>query len=270
MENKKIEQEYKKQIVSNTKVWRYMDFYKFISLLQFKAIWFSKLQVLEDQYEGTFPFIDYQSFKERDNNIQEWIKRENKTNAVLSTVDDNINHGRELAVVNCWNLNEDEDIKMWENYTSGNTGVLIRSTLGRLRRAIPCDPQITRIDKVKYVDMENYKLGNVAAAQVFERALLKSSEYSYENELRILTLNLAIDYCLNEDGSEITELQKQGPGQYKEDRKGIYIKVDTNLLIKNVVISPKASYYFYNLIKGLLKTFNINASVKKSIYTESN
>jgi len=36
-------------------VWRYLTFPKFISLLAYGALWFSKLNILQDKYEGTMP-----------------------------------------------------------------------------------------------------------------------------------------------------------------------------------------------------------------------
>src|SRR3974377_389476 len=36
-------------------VWRYLTFPKFISLLAYGTVWFSKLNILTDQYEGHMP-----------------------------------------------------------------------------------------------------------------------------------------------------------------------------------------------------------------------
>lgn len=264
---KEIPQEYGNQLVSNIKLWRYMDFYKFISLLQFGALWFSKLSFLADNYEGTLPFLDYESLKKKDSEIYEWMGKVGKDNAILSTADSNEKDGRDLTVVNCWNINDDEDLRMWNEYTNGTDGILIRSTLGRLRKALPCDKSITRIDRVKYVDLDTYRLGDYEASQANERALLKSKSFEFENELRILTLNIIFPYCLNDDGTEMNELQKKGPGQYNQTRNGIYIKINVQHLIKKVIISPKANRHQMNLVKGLLRTFRIEAPVELSKFT---
>jgi hypothetical protein len=36
-------------------VWRYMSFSKFISLMTYQALWFAKLNILQDEYEGMIP-----------------------------------------------------------------------------------------------------------------------------------------------------------------------------------------------------------------------
>ena len=44
-------------------VWRYMSFPKFMSLLTYQALWFSKLNMLEDKYEGTIPAKTKQGYR---------------------------------------------------------------------------------------------------------------------------------------------------------------------------------------------------------------
>jgi hypothetical protein len=39
-------------------VWRYMPFPKFISLMTYQALWFSKLNILQGEKAGCFPFIE--------------------------------------------------------------------------------------------------------------------------------------------------------------------------------------------------------------------
>jgi hypothetical protein len=39
----------------NTVIWRYLSMSKFVSLIRTSALWFSKLQIFEDVFEGTTP-----------------------------------------------------------------------------------------------------------------------------------------------------------------------------------------------------------------------
>jgi hypothetical protein len=41
----------------NTVIWRYLTFPKFASLLDLGALWFSKLQILEDAEDGMTPEV---------------------------------------------------------------------------------------------------------------------------------------------------------------------------------------------------------------------
>jgi len=37
------------------KLWRYMDFTKFMSLLETKSLWFNRSDRFDDPFEGTYP-----------------------------------------------------------------------------------------------------------------------------------------------------------------------------------------------------------------------
>jgi hypothetical protein len=87
----------------NKTVWRYLTFAKFISLLAYRAIWFSKLNSLIDKFEGSMPkpveeqmTLEFQGLKKHfDPSLHNQIDDTNKRN---------VDSGRELTVVNCWFL----------------------------------------------------------------------------------------------------------------------------------------------------------------------
>ena len=39
----------------DTKIWRYMNFTKFVSMLEHQALWFSRADKLGDPFEGSMP-----------------------------------------------------------------------------------------------------------------------------------------------------------------------------------------------------------------------
>jgi hypothetical protein len=45
----------------HTQIWRYMDFTQFVSILEQKALLFTRADLLEDKFEGTMsqPLYDY-------------------------------------------------------------------------------------------------------------------------------------------------------------------------------------------------------------------
>ena len=99
-----------------------------------------------------------------------------------------------------------------------------------------------------------------------ERALLKGLEYSYENEVRISTLNIVAPYCLNPDGTPMTTRQREGPGQFDENRPGLYIKVDLKILVRLVVVSPKSPKWFMTLVKQMVRNHGLEIPVERSRY----
>jgi len=100
--------------------------------------------------------------------------------------------------------------------------------------------------------------------QAGERALLKQTKCSFENEVRIVTQNLACPGCLNPDGSPPTETQLAGPGMFDPSRPGHTLRVDPNTLIEAVVTAPGAELWFHDLVGKLCKRYQIEDPLKGS------
>lgn len=136
-------------------VWRYLTFPKYISLITYGAFWFSKLNILTDRYEGAMPRLADMEMLSEHQNLKEHFPP-----AMHKQIDEmnkkNVDDGRELTVVNCWFVSDVESDRMWKEYTKGSEGVAIKSTIRLLSQHVYCDPQITKIGKVQYVDLENY------------------------------------------------------------------------------------------------------------------
>ncbi len=46
---------------SNMKIWRYVDFAKYVAMLQQKAIYFTRLDQFADPYEGSLSKAEYEN-----------------------------------------------------------------------------------------------------------------------------------------------------------------------------------------------------------------
>ena len=161
--------------------------------------------------------------------------------------------GRETTVVNCWNLNSSEDPQMWERYTRDEYGVVVKSTLGRLRRVMPATPLPLVIDKVQYVDFRTHNMPLNEAGSAIVRAFLKRPEYAFEHELRVATMNIVAPYTFNPDGTPMTAAQAAGPGQFEPGRPGLYLKVDIRILIRSVVVAPKSPKWLLTMVLNMLR-----------------
>jgi hypothetical protein len=169
-------------------IWRYMSFEKFISLLTYQALWFSKLKILEDKFEGMMP----SAVKVRMNNEnQKWkqIFPAELHNQIDSLNDKNEESGRELTLVNCWFIGETESKRMWDEYAPLANSVAIKSTPKMLLRGVLLGGVPAAIGKVRYVDHHTHEMSAYHASQTFERAFIKDDKYSHENELRLARLN---------------------------------------------------------------------------------
>ncbi len=139
-------------------VWRYLTFSKFASLLTYGALWFPKLNILQDQFEG---MLTKPAEKAMHEDLKDW-KNTFTSPEHHKMIDDmprnNIEDGREQTVVNCWFFGKTESQKMWDDYVGSTEGLAIKSTTRKLASNIYVNPEVSMIGKVRYVDFDSYEL----------------------------------------------------------------------------------------------------------------
>jgi hypothetical protein len=253
------------------KVWRYMPFTKFISMLTFQAIWFPKLNILQDQFEGTMPAAtktmmesEYQDMKINFPPETHW-----QFDQMASKNEDD---SRELLLVSCWFLDDIESDKMWQEYGNGNEAVAIQSTVRQLFQniGVPHDKHATHMGRVKYVDHENFMMSSYEANQGHERAFVKdATKFSHEQELRIITLNTKTPYCVKPSGEPYTAIEVQGKNMNNFDQPGLYIRIQFEQLISKIVVSPKAGEWFFLLVKRIIDLNKFKIVVEKSALSKA-
>jgi hypothetical protein len=245
-------------------VWRYLTFPKYISLLTYGALWFAKLNILTDKYEGAMPSIadaemlaEYQKFKPAfDASLHDQLDTANRRN---------VEDGRELTLANCWFLADFESQQMWDEYGKGSEGIAIKSTIRALSQHVFCDPQMSHVGKVEYVDLNTHLISHYEATQAHHRAFLKKKlEYSHENEVRIVTMNFKGPMCVNVDGTALTPEQYQGANMNNFENPGLYIKANLAQLVKSTVLAPGAPIWFDRLVRRIVHLSNVGGPVERS------
>jgi len=249
---------------STETVWRYLTFPKFVAMLEFQALWMSRLRVLQDRFEGTLPHATRLAMMKEDLKWREVFPQPELQAQLAKMTDRNVEDGRDLLVVNCWFCGEHESERMWEEYSSSTEGVVIRSSLARLDTSIAAKQEFTTIGRVRYVDLLTHDMGTYPGHQAHERALLKRPEYSHEREVRIITMNAVCPGCLNADGSPPTPTQLSGPGMFDPDRPGVYLQVALNVLIQGLVTAPRAADWFHNLVSKVCRRYGIRCTAERS------
>lgn len=247
-------------------VWRYMPLSKFISLLTFQALWFSKLNILQDQFEGMMP----EPTKEMMNKQCQEMKKNFPADQHWQfdeMASRNEQDSRELLVVNCWFLSEAESSRMWKEYGGENDAIAIKSTVRQLLENVgaPQDPHATHIGRLKYIDHGNHMMSAYEANQGIERAFLKDAErYSHEKELRIATLNVKTRYCVKPDGEPYKESEVQGKDMNNFDEPGLYIAIRFKELVSEIVASPNSGEWLVLLLRRIMNLNNFNIPVSAS------
>jgi len=249
-------------------IWRYLTFPKFVSLLTTRALWFSKLSILNDTLEGTMPERVRESVRRGYREMEEWFPDARRTQQVRQFVERNEESGRELLVASCWHAGTLELRRLWVEYVGGNEGVAIRSTPRDLANSLAVAHNKWWIGNVEYVGFERFDgMSAYQAHQAHLRAFLKDERFSHESELRIATMNLVSPGCLNPDGSPPTESQRSGL-VYSTDRAGILVQSRLPLLIKEVRTAPGASKWHCNLIALLVTQAELRCPISRSTIRE--
>jgi hypothetical protein len=250
---------------NNSIVCRYLTFPKFISLLTYQALWFSKLNTLQDQFEGTLPLPAKNNMH---NEFQKWktlFADPNLHKQIDEMPDRNVEDGRELTLVNCWYLGNCESKEMWDEYGGGSEGVAVKSTIRKLCRHIFVYPEFSQIGKVRYVNLGKHNMTLYEANQAHERAFLKDiNKFSHEQEIRLVTMNLKTPYCVNMNGEPLTEQEYTGKNMNNFDCPGLYIGVNFRSLVDSIVLAPGSPKWIENLIKRIFELSKLDIIIERS------
>jgi hypothetical protein len=168
----------------NEKVWRYMDFTKFVSLLESSSLYFAGVDEFDDPFEGSYPL---QSVKARNTALEvELAEESHQAKANLS------NFFRQLPrhiAINCWHLNKQESAAMWKLYVKNNEGIAIQSTYQNLRDCFKDVLEEIHLGPVNYIDysLEGFFNPEHPLNESFLRPFVyKRRSFEHEREVRAL------------------------------------------------------------------------------------
>jgi hypothetical protein len=246
-------------------IWRYLPFSRFTQLVQFRALWFSRLAAFVDLEEGLTPAIPRAELQAQHRLMEDWFPDEERKRQIRRAHDDNERYGREMIVATCWYVEEHESERMWVLYGKDHEAVAIKSTVRELAGSLTQSLKAKLwIGKVRYVDMAKHEGMDVyQASQAFQRAFLKGMAYSRENELRIATMNLVAPGCLNPDGSPQTDKQRAGHTD-TTDGPGICVMANLQRMIKEVRIAPGETNSHRERVERLVREAGFAIPVLKS------
>jgi hypothetical protein len=212
----------------NEKVlWRYMDFARFVDLLENRGLWFSRLDRLGDPLEGSHTDAERA-------NIRKYLERE-RAESLLRI----FTSGRKDLFVNCWREGRSESLAMWDLYGKGSGIVAINTTVGRLKQAVSMYQEPVFISRLRYVDWNDAPgLDNVLVA-----CSRKDLSYQHEAEVRAIIM---------------------GVKQRTRRLRGIRVGVRVKDLITRVIVGPREEEWVVRLVKQVMKKYELSQSVVRS------
>ena len=242
---------------------RYLEAWKFHSLVSHRAVWFSRLGGLDDEFEGRMPTPTKHGLQAEHRKWESTFPVAEYGPQIREAADRNEQDGCAVLAVNCWFADAAESEQMWQRYGGSPKGVAIQSSCDRLVRGM-AHQEYAQIGLVRYVDFDQEDMGPYLGNQAMERAFLKRPEFRAERELRIATMNLVAPGCLNPDGTPPSARQRSGPGMYDPTRLGFFVRADLATLIRSVRLAPGASESFASEVREAVGSAGLSFPIDRS------
>jgi hypothetical protein len=221
-----------------------MDFTKFVSLLDARALFFSRADLLSDAWEGAHTV---ENLRRRPALFGISEERDAKEMQHLSQF------YRALRVhtfVSCWHLNDVESTAMWKLYVSHNRGVAVQSTFQRLVDSFQGDENSmfsAFVGKIRYLDYERQAFSD---GNTFVPFLHKRSSFEHEHELRAIIQPIS-------PGSG-------PPTESNPFADGILVDVDLKTLIERVYVAPTSEAWFAALVEKIARKYGLEVPIEHS------
>jgi hypothetical protein len=177
----------------DAKIWRYMDFEKFRSLVETRRLYMRRADLfLGDEFEGTTPAGEIEYWRHLAENAA--------TPGDRATIEHNraelaeyAEHFRTNYFVSCWNMAETENVAMWERYTSGSESVSVMARYSGLKAQL--DRTIVNYGMVRYI---NYETTPLPSMNMLHRISHKRHFFRDENEVRAVMCAVAPEQVFKE------------------------------------------------------------------------
>lgn len=220
------------------KIWRYLDFTKFVSMLETSSLFFTLAEDLNDPFEG--------SFSETNKALRSSLYEKKFFPEFVSK-----HHKRKEVAVSCWHMNAHESAAMWKLYSKTNEAVCVQSTYQGLRNILP---ELFKVAIVKYVDYDSDWIPEYHPLAAF---LFKRKSFEHENELRAIV-----------DLGDINPETLDFHGIKKTDT-GIYKRVKLSKLVESIYVAPETPDWFHALVRQVATRYGLRAKViRSSLETE--
>jgi hypothetical protein len=226
-----------------TILWRYMDLAKFMSLLESRALHFSRYDQFRDSFEGLLSRPTLESyrqgvgFKDDPKLFREFERWINKL-------------GRKYAYASCWNAGPYERAVLWSNY--GST-IAIQTTADNFKACFldAPDRELVMLAHLRYGDLS---VLDMEKDNVWRPLTYKDIRYEDEHEVRAIYI----------DDRYRLESSTGAPKPPRSTPKGVLAAIDPNVLIEQVFVAPGTAPWLLKLVRSICARYGIDAPVAAS------
>jgi hypothetical protein len=231
---------------------KYIDVTKFLSLLSKKALFFCRLDKLEDQFEGMVAKRNYEyrvRWHKETNHLMDRPFTEEEIIAEVEQMYEYDKKVKEVYCVCCWNKADKESAALWKIYSDFGKGIMIKSSVKNLIAAFNETPEDIRISEIGYLD---YNQDLMRDGNTFFPIIHKQNAYDYEEEIRLI---YSIDF---------PQIGKTYDWSNEEIQEGKLLTVDLTLLIDEIIIGPFSPKWMIDLIADLASKYGLTKPITKS------
>jgi len=215
------------------KLWRYMDFTKFVSTLENSGLFFARAIKMDDAFEG--------GYSRGNEELRELVY---KVLGPFQLDPRSVNKRRHDVVLNCWHGSEHESAAMWKLYSSAAESICIQTSFSRLRKCLPLGVEIGR---VQYIDYETEWVPERHHTLPF---LYKRKSFEHEQEFRAIR--------------DLTNKETAHNIKNKAGENGLWVDCNLDELIQAVYVAPNVPRWFSDLVTQVIERYGLNAPVLAS------
>lgn len=214
-------------------IWRYLDFAKFVWLLDQRRLSMPHCRMMEDPFEGSTPLAELERIEAEGTRDPDGLRR-------LAA------EFRKGYFVSAWHRNDVESEAMWKLFSASTNAVSLRTTFRRLRSALP---SYVGVGVVHYID---YRRETLPDLDLFQWIMHKRKSFAHEREVRaVASLHTPDEY----GGRDI---------RAQCDEAGFYPPVDIPALIESVHVHPLAEPWFVDLVRRVVAKYGFDLPVHRS------
>ena len=233
---------------SDAVLWRYMDFTKFVSLLDRRALFFCRADKLGDPFEGSYTKfnVEMRPTVYMDTDIPQHA---------LQQLFHIAKESRRFTLLSCWHWGEHESAAMWGLYSGEHDGIAVKTDFEALTNCVTTNEDIF-IGKVNYIDYNTTGIpeDNLLAPYVYKRK-------SFEHEREVRAIIQKIPSMGSSDDPSADRNIDISQDLYDV---GLYVPVDLSMLVHEVLVGRLAPDWFLELTTSVTALYGLKVPVKKS------
>jgi hypothetical protein len=164
----------------NAVLWRYMDFTKFVSMLNSSSLYFTQACQMEDKFEGVYPRATIDRAASGHGLVYPGFNP-------MQTLRHHSDLCRRSMYLSCWHMNPHQSAAMWQLYRKSGEGIAVRTTFARAKAAFAKTVDTIYGAVVNYIDFasDHYDDSNL-----FDVVTHKRMSFQHEREVRFIWWSL--------------------------------------------------------------------------------